>query len=40
MKRALIVGAFSDVNKACTFGDLEAAEVLASWLTEKILNRV
>jgi hypothetical protein len=35
MKRALIVGAFSDVNKACTFGDLQAAEVLGFWLTEK-----
>jgi len=35
MKKALIVGAFSSVDKACTLGDVETVQVLESWLIEK-----
>jgi len=35
MNRALIFGPFGVRDRACTFGDVQAAEVVASWLTEK-----
>jgi hypothetical protein len=33
-KKALIMGAFSDIGKNSTFGDIQAMEVLCSWLNE------
>ena len=33
-KKALIRGAFSDIGKNSTFGDIQAMEVLCSWLNE------
>jgi len=35
MNRALIFGPFGVRDRACTFGDVQAAQVVASWLTEK-----
>jgi hypothetical protein len=35
MNRALIFGPFGVKDRGCTFGDVHAAEVVASWLTEK-----
>jgi hypothetical protein len=34
VKKALIIGAFSDIGKNSTFGDIQAMEVLCSWLNE------
>jgi hypothetical protein len=37
-KKTLIIGAFSDIGKNATFGDIQAKEVLISWLNENKMN--
>jgi hypothetical protein len=37
-KKTLIIGAFSDIGKNATFGDVQAKEVLAAWLNENKMD--